>query len=225
MAKDEKGDYSKLSNFACTMQFDEELTSLSKEVYLKMDETKRSLYGDKISSFNEYAKWRKDFDPNFYLKEDQVLFIKKYNIDENKKYEIVQNVLVSDKQNKTDEIFKQLNKQYQKEYYQNNKKQILKHRYVDTPKLALKCLVNPSAHLNNYINKRRNNAAFAVGLLNPINIITSIVTFPMFVINEALPSSSSEILLVIKSENSLTLSEDMNEISGRSVKGDSVVEC
>ena len=43
-----------------------------------MDETKRSLYGDKISSFNEYAKWRKDFDPNFYLKEGQIYFIKNY---------------------------------------------------------------------------------------------------------------------------------------------------
>ena len=99
MVVKQNGDYTKLSSFVCSNIFDEEMTPLAKEVYLRADKLNRGeLYENKISSFNDYAVWRNAFDPNFELNESDIIFIKNYKIiDEKKKNEIVENIMTSNK--------------------------------------------------------------------------------------------------------------------------------
>ena len=122
-------------------------------------------YADKISDLNSFALVRKEYDANYMLKNHEVKSIIGYPLDKTVKIQILnetlQNPYIIDKYNVT---YRKISKIYQKQ--------------VDKKEMK-ECFTSFEAHFSNILAPRTNQKAFWVGMLNPINLVGTVVASPV----------------------------------------------
>lgn len=125
-------------------------------------------YADEISDLNSFALVRKEYDANYMLKNHEVKSIIDYPLDKTVKIQILnetlQNPYIIDKYNVT---YRKISKIYQKQ--------------VDKKEMK-ECFTSFDAHMSNIFAPRTNKKAFAVGMLNPINLVGTVAASPIILL-------------------------------------------
>jgi len=127
---------------------------------------------DKISEVNKQAITHKKYDKDYVFESWQYYQFLHHPLSEEKKIEIIDEVLKSDAKDKYKVAYKKIARAFKKETF-------FEDTFVDMPKLAGKCFISFDEHISNFFDKRMNKTAFFVGMLNPINFIGTVVISPI----------------------------------------------
>ena len=176
-------DYKKMKTFLAQMKFDENVSKEGLIFYMKSDKIDYlpNEYRN-ISSFNKYVAKRNIYDPEYVFSDFEYQMIQRFELPEEYKLKAVNKAFKSKKKDKYKLTLKYMKKYHNKLTRKERFKDSLHETFVETPKLAGKCFISTDEHMTNMFSRDANNVAFVVGLINPINAVTSFVALPFYII-------------------------------------------